>query len=262
MTIAKLDICNRALTRCGQEPIATLADTNKRALLVVAQYEATLKETLNDTPWNFATTRVRLTRTTDPLFGFAHAYTIPANTVRILSINKEDDFRVEGTTVVTNYDDQVALVTITRVGTVATVAHTGHGFTDGTSVNISGATQTEYNGTKTITFIDADHYSYIVSGTPATPATGTIYATRETSVLYAKIIKYESDESVWSASFIKAFYLKLAEDITYSLVQSSALQQSIIAEAERYLRRARSYNSQEGTPESRYPDDYTTSLRL
>ena len=76
-----------------------------------------------------------------------------------------------------------------------------------------------------------------------------------------KYIKKVSEE-LFSASFSKAFYLKLAEDISYQLVQSSSLQKDIASDAERYLRRARSYNSQEGTPTGRYPEDYVGGLRL
>ena len=68
-------------------------------------------------------------------------------------------------------------VTITRVTTTATVAHTGHGLATNQWVKIEGAVQEEYNGAKQITYIDANSYSYTVSGTPTTPATGTIDAT-------------------------------------------------------------------------------------
>ena len=68
-------------------------------------------------------------------------------------------------------------VTITRVTTVATVAHTAHGLASNQWVKIEGAVQEEYNGGKQITLIDANSYSFTVSGTPTTPATGTIIAT-------------------------------------------------------------------------------------
>ena len=70
-----------------------------------------------------------------------------------------------------------ASVTITRVGDVATVAHTGHGLSTNQKVEIEGAAQNEYNRIKTITKIDADSYSYAVTGSPTTPATGTIIST-------------------------------------------------------------------------------------
>lgn len=68
-------------------------------------------------------------------------------------------------------------VTITSTGGTATVSHTGHGIADGKKVAIDGADQNEYNRIKTITLIDVDSYSYVVSGTPTSPATGTITAT-------------------------------------------------------------------------------------
>jgi len=47
----------------------------------------------------------------------------------------------------------------------------------GNSVTVAGAAQTEYNGTVAITVTDSTHFTYQVTGTPATPATGTITIT-------------------------------------------------------------------------------------
>lgn len=69
-------------------------------------------------------------------------------------------------------------VTMTRSGSTVTVTHTAHGLRDNTKVVIAGATQGEYNGVKTITYVDANTYTFTVSGTPATPATGTITSYR------------------------------------------------------------------------------------
>lgn len=69
-----------------------------------------------------------------------------------------------------------ATVTITRSGTTATVTHASHGKATGDYVVIAGANQREYNGTKQITVVNASTYTYQVSGSPATPATGTIKA--------------------------------------------------------------------------------------
>ncbi|MCK5641924.1 MAG: hypothetical protein KAJ19_14065 [Gammaproteobacteria bacterium] len=68
-------------------------------------------------------------------------------------------------------------VTITRAGAVATVSHTSHGMATNDKVMINGADQPEYNGVFQITVTGANSYTYTVSGTPATPATGTIDAT-------------------------------------------------------------------------------------
>lgn len=92
------------------------------------------------------------------------------------------DAVIEGVQVLVKADAGGALpfevtVTITRVDTTATVAHTAHGLVTNDKVVIKGADQDSYNGLRTITYIDADSYSYTVSGAPATPATGTIKAT-------------------------------------------------------------------------------------
>jgi hypothetical protein len=64
-------------------------------------------------------------------------------------------------------------ITITRSSAVATATKTAHGLAVGESVKISGATETEYNGTFTVATVPtADTFTYAVSGTPTTPATG------------------------------------------------------------------------------------------
>jgi hypothetical protein len=63
---------------------------------------------------------------------------------------------------------------ITRTGTTAEATVTAHGFTTGDQVNIRGADQDDYNGDFLITVVDPDAFTYTVSGSPATPATGTI----------------------------------------------------------------------------------------
>jgi hypothetical protein len=63
---------------------------------------------------------------------------------------------------------------INRTGSVATVTlavanttmFTGDYFT------ITGSSQSEYNGANQITVVDSTHYTFVVSGTPATPGTG------------------------------------------------------------------------------------------
>lgn len=67
-------------------------------------------------------------------------------------------------------------ITITRSGTTATANSTAHGYVTGHVLDISGASQSDYNGQFKITRIDADNFSYTVANSPTTPATGTISA--------------------------------------------------------------------------------------
>jgi len=65
-------------------------------------------------------------------------------------------------------------VTITRSGATASVSHTAHGLKNNDLVIIRGADQQEYNGPFVITNVTTNAYDYTVSGSPTTPATGTI----------------------------------------------------------------------------------------
>lgn len=66
---------------------------------------------------------------------------------------------------------------ISRSDTTATAVAADHGFESGQDVLVAGADQAEYNGSYAVTVIDADTFSYEVSGSPVTPATGPITAT-------------------------------------------------------------------------------------
>lgn len=74
----------------------------------------------------------------------------------------------------------IAITSITRAGTTATVVTaTDHDFTEGfeQTTEISGVDQSEYNGTQTIlTVANRRTFTFTVSGSPVTPATGTIFA--------------------------------------------------------------------------------------
>lgn len=63
---------------------------------------------------------------------------------------------------------------ITRSGSTATVTtYTRHGLSVGDRVQINGCTQTEYNGWFVIASVPTtSSFTYVVEGTPATPATG------------------------------------------------------------------------------------------
>ncbi len=69
------------------------------------------------------------------------------------------------------------VVTITNSGSVATVTHTTHGLSTGDKVIIEHvANDEEYNGIKVITVTTASEYTYVTSGGPPSPATGTIHS--------------------------------------------------------------------------------------
>jgi hypothetical protein len=92
-----------------------------------------------------------------------------------------DTIGTTGAPLTLNFDlgTDKTVTSITRSSTTATATATAHGFTTGDQVNIRGAVQTDYNGDFLITLDSIDptnKFTYTVSGSPATPATGTIIA--------------------------------------------------------------------------------------
>jgi hypothetical protein len=103
-------------------------------------------------------------------------------TVRVTAKDIETLLPVQGARVVLSADSggdlpSGASVSITRSGTTATVSHTGHGFSTGDYVWISGAAEQQYNGIFQITVTGVDAYTYTVDDSPGTPATGSPTAT-------------------------------------------------------------------------------------
>ncbi len=67
-----------------------------------------------------------------------------------------------------------AVTSITRSGGTATVTSFQHTYTAGDQVIITGANQPEYNGRFTVGGVTVSTFTYTVSGSPATPATGAL----------------------------------------------------------------------------------------
>jgi hypothetical protein len=86
-----------------------------------------------------------------------------------------------------------ASISITRSASTATVAHTGHGFTTGEVVRITGAAEPEYNGLFSVTETGTNSYTYTIAGSPSSPATGSPEAT---AVLIAALTNVSGQASV------------------------------------------------------------------
>lgn len=71
----------------------------------------------------------------------------------------------------------VTLTSLTNSGTTATATVSGgHGFLNMQVVTVSGANESQYNGTFRITYISGTQFSYVMAGTPSGSATGTVTA--------------------------------------------------------------------------------------
>lgn len=95
---------------------------------------------------------------------------------------------------------------VTRSGTIVTVVTTGiHAFGSSQSVTMAGAVETDYNGTFEVTVISATSFSYVITTTPTSPATGTITADADMATL-----------SIESVGFGKANNLGNGTQLTFS----------------------------------------------
>jgi hypothetical protein len=104
---------------------------------------------------------------------------------------------------------------ITRSGTTATVnTAVPHTLSDGDPVLMAGADQSEYNGIFQVQYVDADTFTIEVSGSPATPATGTITATPYTST-YFPFVRYVGVEGSGAMLSITGTTWHKFSDTTY-----------------------------------------------
>jgi len=121
----------------------------------------------------FGITRNAATQSTGYIVATGTATTvIPISTTLSDSGSLEYDTQAAAT-----ITDHVLSVTLARSGsTVTATAASGHQLASGLSVTISGANETDYNGAQTITVTGTTTFTYTISTTPATPATGTVIA--------------------------------------------------------------------------------------
>lgn len=262
----KLSICNSALMRCGAEPILVgelTTPTSKRGSAVVNQYETTLKELLNDSPWNFTIKKVKINIQSVNITSWSNI----GNVVTLVvpsghGFVANDIISVAGLYCSSNPPITNGVV-ITSVG-ATTIVYTYTDIPTGTptvdsSSMVKAADLFKYKYRYAIPS-DCIRVLELENRAPYRVESNGIVCDEDESI-QIKYCYFNNVPTTYSGAFTKALTIKLAEDISYLLVQSSTLQTAIAGEAERYLRKARSMNSQEGTPDDRYPSDLTIGIR-
>lgn len=114
-------------------------------------------------------------------------FTSQVNTINFTgTVNTAADQTLE--LVGTTSTEPTKSATITRSGSTATATVAAHGYANGDYVLMAGANETEYNGTFVISNVTANTFDYAVTGSPATPATGTVTSARWTKVTLDSVI--------------------------------------------------------------------------
>uniref|UniRef100_A0A6M3L139 Putative tail protein n=1 Tax=viral metagenome TaxID=1070528 RepID=A0A6M3L139_9ZZZZ len=110
MAISRTEICNKALTLVGANPIVSIDDDTQNARVVNRVYELSLKSILSEAPWVFALRRSLLALSTDTLEWYDNSenyvYARPNEVIRIFRTNDRDAiWRVQGDYIISDTDD-------------------------------------------------------------------------------------------------------------------------------------------------------------
>ena len=117
--------------------------------------------------------------------------------------------------VLVNGYNQVSVTALTRSGALASATcAAAHGLSSGDYAAIAGAAQTEYNGEFQVTVTGDTTFTFDVSGTPTSPATGTISAKRA-PLGYTKVFAGEN-RAAYRANDVAGLrhYLRVQDDGT------------------------------------------------
>lgn len=122
---SEVDIVNGALRLVGGGRITSLTDGSNNANVANDLYEELRDDLLRSHPWNFATKRQKLAQSvTAPAFEFDHAYPLPSDWLRTVSVHGNDAgtgrimFRVEhvgGQRAIVTSQDEVWLRYVARI---------------------------------------------------------------------------------------------------------------------------------------------------
>lgn len=110
------DLCNHALGRLGHQLISNIVtDQTPHAAYCRLYLGAVIEEILGQFDWNGASRRIQLAESAEsPVFGFAHAYQLPADFLRLVSAETDaEPYKVEGDRLLTDAEE-VYLVYVFR----------------------------------------------------------------------------------------------------------------------------------------------------
>ncbi len=103
-----VDICNRALSRLGANRILALSDNSDEAKACNSAWEHVRDEVLRSHPWNSVSARETLAPLgTDPIWGYDYHYLWPADCLRVLMVDTEYAWVVEGRSILTFAGDEI-----------------------------------------------------------------------------------------------------------------------------------------------------------
>lgn len=120
-------------------------------------------------------------------------------------LSSSDGKIYENTATVLIANQVVNVINLTRTGNVATAQTASpHLLSSNVPVTIAGADQPEYNVVDAaITVISDDQFTYLVSGSPISPATGTITAEFDTATVNVQSVEFGADQDQAAGAELK-----------------------------------------------------------
>lgn len=97
-------VCNRALSRLGDESISALSEGSDSANLCIQHLGEAVGTILEGYDWNCLKKRVELAPLAEsPVYGFDYAYQLPSDFARLIEVDcDEEEYSVEGNTILTD----------------------------------------------------------------------------------------------------------------------------------------------------------------
>lgn len=269
MATSDVAICNLALAKVGGESITSLSDSNKRANLCNIIYPAARDRLLLAHRWNFAIKRKQLAKDTATFTD--GDVTTGTDNINIASHGKITGQRLSLSstgTLPTGLETETDYYVIKVDDDNLKLASSFDNASAGTAVDITAAAA---GGTHTVTYKPAFNYEYqFVLPSDYLRIISMDYGDLEFKVEDNYLISNEStakviyiaqitDTTIYTKMFEEALALTIAIELAYPLVQSNTLKQNLINELQVIVRDARSFDAQEGTPDSFEFDEWTNA---
>lgn len=102
----KIDIINSGLLMVGANIITSLDDETKEAVVANRFYGTTYRSLLQQSKWRFSLDQTQLAQLQQtPKYGFDHAYQLPSDNLRVISVKGSPDYEIYGDFLYTDEDE-------------------------------------------------------------------------------------------------------------------------------------------------------------
>lgn len=90
---SKVEIVNRALSKIGQRPIASITEESAPAKAALLVYDSVRREVLQSYSWAFAVRTTKLTMLSTVPLDFKFAFALPSDCLRAIKVTAPDTYR-------------------------------------------------------------------------------------------------------------------------------------------------------------------------